>query len=194
MLERLHKRTPIIVAKEIHGLPQGIPHAAHHMTQWLLQGKCFRDRPLANKCLPRSFWLATVAEDGLTLGGMMPSHARALATWRSGPNWSNGSGPRCAAKAVGPEGHVVPQHISAPGVLASDRRCPDLVVYSVRPPRKASRCAVMPRFVVLSRVRACRIAGQCTPLEWQHWRPKGANTPPIKSRGVEERKAVRHGY
>ena len=47
---------------------------------------------------------ATAAADGLTLGGIMPSHARALATWRSGPNWSSGRGSLCAAKPLGQRG------------------------------------------------------------------------------------------
>ena len=76
----------------------------------------------------------------------MPSHARALATWRSGPNWSSGRGSLIAVcrEAVGPEGHVVPQqwltHTSAPGVLASDRQSLDLVVYGASPQGLALCC------------------------------------------------------
>ena len=47
-------------------------------------------------------------------------------------------------EAVGPEGHVVPQqwlmHTSAPGVLASDRRRLDLVVYGASPQGLALCC------------------------------------------------------
>ena len=60
----------------------------------------------------------------MTSGGIMPSHARALATWRLVERaWI-----AVCFEVVGPEGHVVPQHwlthTSAPNTV-----CASIVVY-----------------------------------------------------------------